>query len=156
LLLRDEIHRATEDLDVLALVGPFGYESAEPLPASLIEAIDDVRQLHPVDERWLNSGPTHLLRFALPDGFATRTDTLAFGGLTLRVASRFDLVCLKLLAAIGDVPKSKHRKDLLAMRATRTELENALSWVVGQDSAPEFPVVARALVEWLLEQHGGA
>ena len=41
---------------------------------------------------WLNSGPTSLLDFGLPAGFSERVHTKIYGGLTFRIADRFDQI----------------------------------------------------------------
>jgi hypothetical protein len=53
---------------------------------------------------WLNSGPTGLLEFGLPDGFADRLQRRDYGeGLVVYLASRYDQIHFKLYAAVDQV-----------------------------------------------------
>jgi hypothetical protein len=68
----------------------------------------------------------------------------ADGGLWVGVASRVDLIHLKLYAAADDIgPASRHFRDLLALRPTSDELAAARTWITGtQDLSP---AIAQAL-----------
>jgi hypothetical protein len=63
--------RSTEDIDLVGLIERDALQSAQPLPATLIEAIADVAQLLGLHRKWMNNGPTSLLRHGLPDGFSS-------------------------------------------------------------------------------------
>src|SRR5258706_14444913 len=82
------------------------YVSASPLPTALLEAIADVARAQGLAPEWLNPGPTHQLRFGLPDGFRERTSKQHFGALVVHIASRFDHICFKLRAAADEDKKS--------------------------------------------------
>jgi hypothetical protein len=62
------IERSTRDVDLLALRSGDKLDSAEPLPKKLATARDRVARDFSLPVDWLNSGPTDLLRFGLPDG----------------------------------------------------------------------------------------
>lgn len=138
LLLQGWIERPTRDLDALALVEGGAYRSARPFPDALRDAIVDTAPLLGMDPHWLNPGPTAQLDYDLPDGFAERTTPLAFGGLVVHVAGRFDLICLKLYAAADHDRRSKHVADLMALAPSGAELASAALWVKRQDAGPEF------------------
>ncbi|MDX2054610.1 MAG: DUF6036 family nucleotidyltransferase [Polyangiaceae bacterium] len=92
LLLLGVLQRPTKDLDVFALLEHGTLLTAQPLPKGLSEAVADVGVAQGLAPDWLNSGPTSLLDFGLPDGFQSRLSTRSFGTLTLHVAGRFDQV----------------------------------------------------------------
>jgi hypothetical protein len=93
-----------------------------------------------IDADWINAGPTRQLESGgLPDGFGGRLHTRTYGGLTLRLAGRFDQICFKLYAAVDQGRRSKHLVDLRALGATDSELESAAAWVRTQDTSEHFP-----------------
>ncbi len=104
------LERPTRDLDIVALVESGQYVKAKPLPRQLKEAVQDVGEALGIGAAWLNEGPSDLLDFGLPEGFAERTETRRYGPLTLRIAGRQDQVCFKLYAAADQV-RSKHFQD---------------------------------------------
>lgn len=154
LLLSRQISRPTKDLDALAIVEHGQYISAEPLPAPLKEAIADTASVHGLDPEWLNSGPTMQLRQGLPSGFATRTARTVFGALTVQIAGRFDLICLKLYAAADHGQHSKHVTDLVELAPTADELRAASGWVAGQDANDDFALVVAQVVAHIEKMRG--
>jgi hypothetical protein len=131
--------RATKDLDVVALANPNAWLPASPLPKPLAAAILDVAAAFELAPDWLNPGPTDLLQFGLPPGFAERTIIERFGALTVRYASRVDQVALKLYAAADHWPAhNKHLQDLLLLAPTPTELTTAAAWCLSHDPSPGF------------------
>jgi hypothetical protein len=132
------IARPTKDVDVMAVVVDGRYQTAEPLPPPLLDAVADVARILTLPANWLNSGPTSQLRFGLPDGFADRVTTERFSTLTVHLASRFDQTCLKLYAAADDKPNGKHFQDLQRLRPGRDELARAAHWVKAQDASEVF------------------
>ena len=145
LLLLGLIRRPTRDLDVLAIVENGAFVTAGPLPAELAEAARDVAPVLGLAEDWLNGGPTSQLQSGLPDGFEKRLERRTYGSLTVRIASRFDQIHLKLFATVDQGP-GKHLDDLRRLSPTRDELIQAARWVRGQDIGEQFPaLVASAL-----------
>ena len=74
------IDRTTRDLDILAQVsrssdGLLVLNSAKDLPEDLIIAAGIVANDLSLPSDWLNSGPTDLLTYGLPDGFIERLHT---------------------------------------------------------------------------------
>ncbi len=122
LLLLGLIDRTTKDLDVVALVQGRELFSADPLPAALIRAAEEVGSALELGENWLNTGPASLLKMGLPQGFIERLHVRKYKGLTVYLADRFDQICLKLYASVDQGPESKHFADLLALTPTAEEL----------------------------------
>lgn len=144
LLLLNVIHRATQDLDVIALETEQGYVRADKLPPKLLEARQVVADQLGLDPGWLNAAPRSLLNPSLPnqglpEGFRSRVVVHPFGALTLSLASRFDQICFKLHAAVdrGD-PEGKHAQDLHSLRPTPAEWIQAARWTVIQDPSEGF------------------
>ncbi len=146
LLLLGLAVRPTADVDVVALVEGDQYRLAKPLPTPLEEAQAEVGAALGLGEEWLNAGPTDLLDFGLPEGFADRTETLEFGGLIVHLAGRVDQVCLKLYAAVDQGPRSKHFADLRLLEPTRAELVAGAKWAREHDPSEGF---RRVLLETL-------
>jgi Nucleotidyltransferase of unknown function (DUF6036) len=138
LMLLGLIERPTRDLDVIAIVDAGVYRKAEPLPATLADAIRDIGEVLDIGTEWLNAGPTDLLDFGLPAGFADRTVTKHYGPLSLRLASRLDQVFFKLYAAADGHPQGKHFQDLKALRPTRDELIAGARWAMTHDPSDGF------------------
>jgi hypothetical protein len=138
LLLLDLIQRPTRDIDLVAVVGEGGYLCAEPLPAELKLAVEEVGRALGLADDWLNPGPTDLLRLGLPEGFEQRTEPRRYAALTIHIASRFDQICFKLYASVDQGPQSKHFADLQRLGPTRDELRQARSWCLTHDPSPAF------------------
>ncbi len=154
LLLANWIERPTRDLDALAVIDGGAYQTAKPLPAALREAIEDTAAVLGLDPHWFNGGPTDQLKHGLPDGFAERTSEHVYGGLTLQVAGRFDLICLKLHASADNDPRSKHVVDLRALAPTSDELARAAVWVKAQDQGVEFKAFVDQVIEHVEASRG--
>mgnify|MGYP000905401137 CR=1 FL=1 len=149
LLLHGWIARSTKDLDALAVVQHGEYRSAHAMSPALREAIDDTASVVGMDPMWLNAGPTAQLGYDLPAGFRERTTRLQFSGLIVHVAGRFDLICLKLYAAVDHDPRSKHVADLLDLAPDDGELADAATWVKRQDGGAEFQAFVDQVVDHL-------
>jgi hypothetical protein len=138
LLLLGFLERPTRDLDVVALIRAGRYVPAHPLPDDLVNAVRDVGGTLGIGETWLNSGPSALLEYGLPAGFAHRVETRRFGPLTIRLASRPDQICFKVYAAADQGPNSKHFEDLKALAPTTRELVDAARWARTHDPSEGF------------------
>lgn len=86
----------------------------------------------------MNSAPSDLWRMGLPDGFQERLEPIQYGGLLIHCASRFDQICFKLYATVDQGPDSKHFDDLIRLRPTSSELDEAASWCKTHDVSLEF------------------
>ncbi len=153
LLLLGLIERSTKDLDLVGLVVRERLVKPVPLPPALREAADDVAQLMKLSPGWLNAGPASLLDLGLPDGFLERTVRRNYGGLTVRLASRYDQVCFKLYAAADDSPRGKHFADLKELAPAADELRAAARWVTTHDPSEGFRLILSQVlavlgVEW--------
>lgn len=135
------VERSTEDLDLVGVIEGETLQTADPLPATLVEAISDIAQLHGLQRKWMNNGPTSPLVHGLPAGFLTRCTPRTYGGLTVLFASRFDQIHLKLLAI--DHPNDKHHVDLRRLQPTREELLAAVSWARTQAVGEVFEMELR-------------
>lgn len=156
LVLLGYIHRATRDLDLVALVEGGDLVSAAPLPAPLAEAAADVARPFGLRPDWLNAGPASVLEFGLPEGFASRLETRRYGALTLHLAGRRDQIALKLYAAVDQGPNSKHTADLRALSPTSEELLAAARWTRTHDPSEGFRgELVRALVHFGVETDVG-
>ncbi len=138
LLLLGLISRATADLDVVAMIEAGRYIRPTTLPDPLREAALDAAGVLGIRPDWINLGPTGLLDFGLPEGFAERTVERRYGGLVVHLAGRRDQLFLKLYAATDQGPHSKHFQDLVALGPTPTELLEGARWTVTHDPSPGF------------------
>jgi len=152
LLLSGLITRPTEDLDVVARLIDGGLVAAQPLPEFLLTAIVEVGEALGLEPNWLNAGPAGMVKFQLPEGIEARWSTHSFASLTVRVASRWDLVHFKVFAAADYWPgKTKHTQDLVSLRPTLTELAAAEIWIKTQDSSQGFLPILQDLLRALRE-----
>ncbi len=111
------VQRATNDVDVVALMGDDGLQTAEHLPDALQRAAATVARDLDLPPDWLNNGPADLLRWGLPSGVEDRWQTESFGDyLTVRWISRLDQIHLKLYAAVDR--GGKHVRDLESLQPT--------------------------------------
>lgn len=138
LSLLGHIDRSTEDIDLVGIIDDGSLLSAAPLPPELAEAVEDVAGLLNLNAKWMNHGPTSLLKLGLPTGFLERCSERRYNGLIVRFASRYDQIHLKLYAT--GVPKDKHHQDLRRLAPTQHELREAATWVLANDSGMEVIV----------------
>jgi hypothetical protein len=140
--------RATADLDVVARKQGSRWSQSRPLPAALSAAIDDVARVLRLDQEhtpWLNDGPSFLFVMGLPAGWESRTTRRVYGGLTIELLGREDIIKLKLWAATdARAPERRARDvgDLKQLRPTRAEALDALRWCAAKDGTDGF--VARS------------
>jgi hypothetical protein len=113
---------------VLAVVSDGQLMSAEPLPTRLREAADTVARDFSLPPGWLNSGPTSLLDFGLPEGFVGRAERRRYGpALEVLFAARLDQIHFKLYATVDQGP-GRHLEDLKNLAPTPHELRAAARW----------------------------
>ncbi len=115
--------------------------SAQPLPDALRIARNRVARDFDLDENWLNSGPTDLLEFGLPEGFLTRVVKRHYGqALTVHFAGRLDQIHFKLYAMV-DQGGGRHEADLRALSPSSDELIAAARWTMTHDPSPGYKMV---------------
>jgi hypothetical protein len=137
------IKRPTKDVDLLAIANDGELRSAEPMPEALLTARARVARDFDLDENWLNSGPTDLLKWGLPDGFLPRVVTRRYGpALTVHFAGRLDQIHFKLYAMV-DQAGGRHEADLRALDPSPEELIAAARWTVTQDPSPGYRMVLK-------------
>jgi hypothetical protein len=147
LLLRGYGSRVTRVVDVVAAVDGKDLVRLDRLPAPLEQAARDVAADLGLPENWLNPGPASLLHFGLPEGFLGRCQTRRYAALTVRVAGRFDQLCLKIYAAADQGPRSKHLADLEALKPSGDELSRAAEWCRTHDPSPGFRQELQAVLK---------
>ncbi len=138
LLLLGLIDRPTGDLDVIGVMQRGTFRKLESLPEPLADAARDVGEALGLGDRWLNTGPSSLMDFGLPDGWEGRLTTMRYGGLSLHLLSRVDQICLKLYAAVDRGPNDKHYSDLRTLEPSREELIFGARWSVTHDRSFGF------------------
>ncbi|MDQ8162894.1 MAG: hypothetical protein P3C10_09965 [Gemmatimonadota bacterium] len=142
------VDRSTTDVDILAFATPQTDVAPEPstlreppvpMPAPLVRAAATVARDLGLDPHWLNAGPALQWRTGLPPGMADRVMWRRYSALWVGLVARYDLISFKLFAAADSSgPRSVHYQDLLALRPTAAELDDALRWVQTQDASPAF------------------
>jgi hypothetical protein len=110
----------------------------ESLPPEILEAAARLSRDLGIPADWINTVVTEGGKFTLPPGFAERVQWERLSGLWLGVAGRWDLIALKLHAAVDTDVRSRHFADLLALAPSTEELDTAAEWVRSQDAGPGF------------------
>ena len=137
------IQRTTEDVDVLAYVmrnkeGKISIVKADPLINELSVAAQKVARDFNLPEKWLNPGPASAVDLGLPEGLMERVITRKYGNkLTVHYLGRYDQIHFKVYAAV-DQGAGKHLDDLLALKPTSEEIENAARWSMTHDVSKGF------------------
>jgi len=147
------VSRTTKDVDVLAQATETeeGIEvlKIDEFPRWLKEAAEIVGRDFGLAEGWLNLGPASQLKSGLPDGFEKRLVRKRYGNyLTVYFTGRTDQIFFKLYAAVDR--NDYHMQDLLALKPTEKEMEEATKWVLTQDVSEGF----RLVLKDFLERHG--
>jgi hypothetical protein len=144
--------RVTTDADIVAFIDDSGrLTSPAPMPSWLLKAAGEVADTLNLPENWLNNGPScdegGLFQMGLPEGFLDRLHKREYGSrLTIYFADRFDLIHIKLYAAVDR--GGYHISDLLALRPTPHELALAARWAFTHDVSPGFhDLMKRMLLE---------
>lgn len=148
------ISRTTRDADIMAGVDArLGLVDPRPMSAALRSAARRVARELDLDEHWLNTGPADQVLAGLPEGFLERLSARSYGPcLTVHLPDRYDLIHLKLFAAVDQGP-GRHVTDLAALQPTDDEMLAAARWVLTQDAGEVFPAILRsALIQMDYEQ----
>ena len=154
LILQNIVERTTRGVDIIAIGRHFGegepteIESPDPFPEALALAISKVARDFNLPDDWMNSTVGLQWKTGLPPGFVERIHWQDFDALWFGVADRYDLIFLKLYAAVdSEGPSSVHFQDLLALRPTEIELSEAAEWVRSQDISSQFAEILKQVLE---------
>ena len=148
------IQRTTEDVDVLAYVmrnteGKISIVKAEPLINELSVAAKIVARDFNLPEKWLNPGPASSVDFGLPEGLMERVITRKYGSkLVVHYLGRYDQIHFKVYAAV-DQGAGKHLDDLLALKPTSEEIENAALWSMTHDVSDGYKENLKSFLNYL-------
>lgn len=154
------VERVTQDVDILA----FGASSKDgsartivepphPIPEALRKAIERVAIDLDLMPAWLNTGPALQWRQGLPPHLEQRVTWRRYGALDVGLVSRYDLIFFKLYASADSAhSSSRHVQDLLALRPSDTELDDAMQWVREQDVSPSFHHVLDKVIAYVHER----
>lgn len=142
--------RATQDVDVLALIEDQEDVAAKPLPDFLQRAVERVARDRGLPAEWLNSGPADMQQWGLPRGCLERATRIQYGEfLAISYLDRLDQIHLKLYATV-DQGDGKHLSDLQALEPNTAEIELAAEWCQQHDPSEGF----RMMLSQLLGQIG--
>ena len=154
LVLQDVITRPTKDGDLVGVrldTGQVVKLDAMPLP--LAQAVRDVAAALGLDDEWLKLGPAPLMDLGLPEGFDDRLTPRHFSSLTIWLAGRFDMICLKLYASADQWPtRGRHLQDLIALRPAGKEADRAAIWCATHDPSPAFRGLLEAVIDFLARE----
>lgn len=150
------VERTTRDVDVLAITsstlgdGLLSLTPPEPLPEPLKRAIDRVARDFRLPEDWVDTTMGLQLQTGLPPGLERRIHWSRYGGLVVGLVDRYDLIYFKLYAAADSGgPASVHYQDLIALRPSSIELQEAATWVRKQDPSAGFSIILEQVMERL-------
>ncbi|MFQ6047630.1 MAG: DUF6036 family nucleotidyltransferase, partial [Gemmatimonadales bacterium] len=137
LILQGLVDRTTADVDVLAVAqreqGRRAIRPPDPLPNPLARAIERVAQDLGLPPHWLNTVAGSQWQTGLPPGLQERLRWRVFGGLSVGLVSRYDLLKLK--------PRLH-------------ELEEAAAWVTAQDVSEAFQAAVGEVVAQVVRDVG--
>jgi len=158
LILRGLVTRpTTRDLDLLGESTADGIKPMRPMPEPLRIAVVDVGRTYGLARDWVNLGPESLLDLGLPAGFVGRLERHDYGGLVTWLAGRFDMICIKLYAAVDQGSRSRHLQDLRELGPDRDELLAAPRWSVTHDPSPGYRSLLGGTLRHLgMEDAGGS
>ena len=150
------VERTTRDVDVLAITsstlgdGLLSLTPPEPLPEPLKRAIDRGARDFRLPEDWVDTTMGLQLQTGLPPGLERRIHWSRYGGLVVGLVDRYDLIYFKLYAAADSGgPASVHYQDLIALRPSSIELQEAATWVRKQDPSAGFSIILEQVMERL-------
>ena len=148
------VKRTTKDVDVLAYVkrdegGNIILIKADPLTPELTDAVRKVARDFDLPEGWLNAGPASAFDFGLPKDVMIRTIARQYGQkLIVHFLGRYDQIHFKLYAAV-DQGAGKHLDDLIALKPTAEELEQAARWSMTHDPSDGYRQNMKALLDYM-------
>ena len=146
------VERTTRDIDVIAFVnrdrdGAITLTKAQYLQPPVLRAAGRVQRDFDLPDNWLNTAPAPVMDFGLPDGLMDRAVTGSYGNnLTIHFLGRYDQIHFKLHAAV-DQSGGKHYDDLMALKPTRKEVEDAARWTMTHDPSEGYRAVLKDFLE---------
>lgn len=153
LILQGLADRVTRDVDI---VGGWDsernrFEVIDEIPPAVATCAARVAAAFKggsVSPAWLNRGPSSLATAGMPTGFEARLIAREFGErLGLRLLGRFDLIALKLFAAIDAGPRAPlHEADLRRLRPAYEELDAAVTWIQSLEGSAAFTARAFGVI----------
>jgi hypothetical protein len=152
------VQRTTSDVDVIARARrspPDQLEliQAEPFPSSLQNAVRVVARDLRLDEHWMNGEVGLQWSQGLPPWILEDITWMNYGGgLDVGLVGRRTLIALKLFAAVDGNSGERHIQDLTTLLPTDAELDEAMSWVRGQDAALEWVSLVGRTIEHVRKQ----
>jgi len=143
--------RTTKDVDILAYIkrtnaGDTSFIKAKQMNPEFIMASRKVARDFNLPENWINTGPTSAVDLGLPDRLMERVTTREFGRkLTIHFLGRYDQIHFKLYAAV-DQGAGIHYEDLLTLKPTADELEQAARWSMTHDVSEGYRQILKDLL----------
>jgi hypothetical protein len=147
------VQRTTKDVDVVAFVernrdGTAFLAKESPLNPAITAAAKRVQRDFNLPENWLNTGPASVLDFGMPEGLMKRVETRTYGrSLIIHFLSRYDQIHFKLFAAVDRGRPDVHFDDLMTLRPTAQETEDAARWTITQDPSDTYKKVLKDFLE---------
>ena len=150
LILTGLVPRATNDVDIVALMRAGILVTPDPLPEGLQAAAAEVAAIVGAEPGWLNNAPGRgeggLFQMGLPEGFADRLQRKDYGThLSVWSIGRFDQIHFKLYAAVDR--GGYHVEDLRALAPATDELLSAARWCITHDVSPGFRKLLRSFLK---------
>lgn len=144
------ISRVTQDVDIIARMGEGNtLINSEPLPEYLSQAIKIVAQDFDVPSDWMNTEISAQWQFGLPPNLKHDIEWRQYNQLKVGLVKRRSLIALKLFAAVDRGKKSVHTNDLIQLKPSMAELQEAAKWVEEQDASDEFPSLIQDVIEYV-------
>ena len=143
--------RTTKDVDILAYIkrtnaGDTSFIKAKQMNPEFIMASRKVARDFNLPENWINTGPTSAVDLGLPERLMERVATREFGRkLTIHFLGRYDQIHFKLYAAV-DQGAGIHYEDLLTLKPTADELEQAARWSMTHDVSEGYRQILKDLL----------
>ena len=133
------ITRTTRDVDLMT----------SPIPPIILRHAKAFAKAYSLAENWLNDAPSSLER-ELPKDWRSKVQKIFEGNaLTLWTLAREHLIISKLFAACDR--EADDFNDLLLMKPTVKEIDEARDWVSRLDGNPDWPAQVAALAQRLKE-----
>ncbi|MFH0909462.1 MAG: DUF6036 family nucleotidyltransferase [bacterium] len=154
LIVRSLVARTTRDVDVIAMMNPASdLMSPDPLPATLVDIAARVAKDLDLPKMWLNNEPSRepggLFQMGLPTGFKERLIRRDYGDrLSVYFISRLDQIHFKVYAAVDSGP-GRHLNDLLQLKPSPDEIEQAARWAVTHDVSDAFRTLLASMLRKL-------